>query len=111
MQMLSVRTSFQTMSGWSGFPVFLSHTRVLSLWLVIPTAARSEGSRRAICRADLTQCPTLRFFLLAWRQRRQQRQHGSKTKEARRNKVSTGNGWDKGTGDGLTIPINWGMSV
>ena len=74
--MLSVRTSFQTMRRWRGFPVFLSHTRVLSLWLVMPTAARSVGFRRAFSRADLTQCPTLLFV---W-----EGSGGGITKEARR---------------------------
>lgn len=57
----SVRTSFQTMSRWRGVPDFLSQTIVLSLWLVMPTAAKSEVSRPAVFKADLTHISTLRF--------------------------------------------------
>lgn len=56
--MLSVRTSFQTISGCRGFPVVLCHTRVLSLWLVMPTAVRPTGSTRALSTAALTQSAT-----------------------------------------------------
>lgn len=39
----------------------LSQTMVLSLWLVMPTAAKSEVSRPAAFRADLTHISTLRY--------------------------------------------------
>ena len=44
----SVRVSCQTIALCSGRPVRRSHTKVVSRWLVMPTAARSPASIRAL---------------------------------------------------------------
>ncbi len=45
MVMCTVRVSFQTIALWYGFPVVLSQTIVVSLWLVMPMAEMSEESK------------------------------------------------------------------
>ena len=48
----SVRVSCQTMALWSGRPVRLFQTTVVSRWLVMPRADRSDGCRLRRGRAD-----------------------------------------------------------
>ena len=51
LQIWSVLVSCQTIALCTGSPVFRSQTRVVSRWLVMPTAARSEAERLALLRA------------------------------------------------------------
>src|SRR5690348_1315257 len=46
--MASVRVSCQTIALYTGSPVFLSQTSAVSRWLVMPTAAMSDGLRSAL---------------------------------------------------------------
>ncbi len=48
-----MRVSCQTIALKTGMPVFLSQTRAVSRWLVMPTAARSLPVIPALSRAPL----------------------------------------------------------
>ncbi len=59
LQRASVRVSCQTMALWTGSPVFLSHSSVVSRWLVMPMALMSSRVMPAFAMAPATTSSTL----------------------------------------------------
>jgi hypothetical protein len=56
LQIWSVLVSCQTIALYTGLPLPLSQTSVVSRWLVTPTAARSLASIFAFCNAPAITC-------------------------------------------------------
>ncbi|CAM5624327.1 hypothetical protein SAURM35S_07317 [Streptomyces aurantiogriseus] len=60
-----MRVSCQTMALWTGSPVFLSHSSVVSRWLVMPMALMSSRVMPAFAMAPATTSWTLVQISLA----------------------------------------------